>query len=174
MKSNFSACLSETLRFEGGWSDNRRDPGGKTMKGVTQRVYAAWRSIHGLPLQSVRLISDDELVSLYVTQYWLPVRGDDLPSGIDAVVFDAAVNSGPVRAAKWLQAALGVTQDGHIGAVTLDTARKADAALMAAAVCARRLAWLKGLKTYPTFGRGWSRRVRELKAFAAKLASKGI
>jgi lysozyme family protein len=173
MKESFPAALAATLRYEGGYSNHPKDPGGATMRGVTQRVYDAWRRTRGLKPRSVKVITDAELAQLYRLQYWAAVRGDDLPAGIDAAVFDAAVNSGPVRAAKWLQAALGVSQDGHIGAVTIDAARHADRAATGLAVCAARLAWLKGLKTWPTFGKGWGRRIRELEVFAATLAKQG-
>jgi lysozyme family protein len=173
MKESFSAALAATLKYEGGYSNHPKDPGGATMRGITQRVYDAWRRNHGSHLRSVKAITEVEVAQIYRRQYWDAVRGDDLPAGIDAASFDAAVNSGPVRAAKWLQAALGVSQDGHIGAVTIDAARHADRAATALAVCAARLAWLKELKTWPTFGKGWGRRIRELEAFAATLAKQG-
>jgi lysozyme family protein len=173
MKESFPAALAATLKYEGGYSNHPKDPGGATMRGVTQRVYDAWRRTRGLKPRSVNDIYAVEVGTIYRRQYWDAVRGDDLPAGIDAAVFDAAVNSGPVRAAKWLQAALGVSQDGHIGVVTMDAARHADQAATARAVCEARLAWLKGLKTWPTFGKGWGRRIRELQAFAATLAKQG-
>jgi lysozyme family protein len=172
MKESFPAALAATLQYEGGYVNHPKDPGGATMRGITQRVYDAWRRTAGSSLARSR-ITDAESRNSTVVQYWDAVRGDDLPAGIDAAVFDAAVNSGPIRAAKWLQAALGVSQDGHIGAVTIDAARHADRAATALAVCAARLAWLKGLKTWPTFGKGWGRRIRELEAFAATLAKQG-
>jgi lysozyme family protein len=173
MKESFPAALAATLRYEGGYSNHPRDRGGATMRGITQRVYDAWRRTRGLKPRPVKAITEVEVAQIYRRQYWDAVRGDDLPAGIDAAVFDAAVNSGPIRAAKWLQAALGVSQDGHIGAVTIDAARHADRAATAHAVCTARLSWLKGLSTWPTFGKGWGRRIRELEAFAATLAKQG-
>ena len=63
MKSNFERALAVVLRFEGGWSNHPRDPGGATMKGVTQKVYDRWRSKRGEPTQSVRTITEVEAPS---------------------------------------------------------------------------------------------------------------
>lgn len=157
--SDFATVLPWVLAHEGGWSDHPSDPGGATMKGVTQAVYSAYRLRHGLPVQSVRNISDDELEAIYRRQYWDVVRGDDLPPGLDYAVFDFAVNSGPSRAAKFLQRILGVEADGVIGERTLDAAHARSAGPLIVALCDARLAWLKTLRTWATFGRGWERRV---------------
>lgn len=157
--SDFPEILKWVLVHEGGWADHPADPGGQTMKGVTQRVYSAYRERHGLPVRSVREIEDDELVAIYRRQYWDVVRGDDLPAGLDYAVFDFAVNSGPGRAAKFLQALLGVDQDGQIGERTLAALNGTDTATLIVKLCDDRLAWLKRLPTWKTFGRGWTTRV---------------
>jgi lysozyme family protein len=106
MKANFPACLAITLKYEGGYSDNPRDPGGPTCRGITQRVYDAYR--HGpLGYRSVRYIAENEVQDIYRHQYWDAIRGDDLPAGVDLIAFDIAVNSGPGRATQWLAASAG-------------------------------------------------------------------
>lgn len=170
MKETYAAALAQVLKAEGGYSNHPKDPGGATMHGITQRVYDAWRRNHEQHVRPVKAVTEVEVAQIYRRQYWDAIRGDDLPAGVDAAVFDAAVNSGTVRAAKWLQAALGVGQDGHIGAVTIYVARQTNRAATAIAVCGLRLAWLKGLKTWSTFGKGWGSRIRELRAFVATLA----
>lgn len=164
MEANFASSLARVLVHEGGYVNHPADPGGETNKGITYRVYNAWRRGRGLPIQSVRHITDDEVAAIYKAQYWDAIRGDDLPSGVDYCVFDFAVNSGPSRAAKFLQGAVGVSQDGAIGNLTLDAVRKRDAGMICVAVCDARLAWLKRLKTWGTFGKGWGRRVADVKA----------
>ncbi|MCK0209005.1 hypothetical protein MWN33_13290 [Starkeya koreensis] len=168
--SSFDEALSRVLAHEGGYADHPADPGGATMKGVTQRVYDGWRRRRGAPARPVRLIEPGEIEAIYRRQYWEAVRADELPAGIDYCVFDAAVNSGPAQAAKWLQRALGVFADGEIGEVTLAALADADPPALVEAVCARRLAMLRGLKTYPTFGAGWMRRVGEVRAAATAMA----
>jgi lysozyme family protein len=94
------------------------------------------------------------------------MSGDRLPAGVALVVFDAAVNSGPDRAARWLQAVLGVATDGVIGPVTMAAVHAADPARVIRDFSARRLSFLRRLGTWSAFGRGWSRRVRETEAAA--------
>ncbi|HSG62644.1 MAG TPA: putative peptidoglycan-binding domain-containing protein, partial [Pseudomonadales bacterium] len=87
------------------------------------------------------------------------VKGDDLPAGVNYCVFDAAVNSGTGRAAKWLQEAVGAVADGAIGPNTLAKVAAHDADSLVNAYCDIRLNFLKSLKTFDTFGKGWTRRV---------------
>lgn len=157
---NFPERLRWVLVHEGGFVNHPKDPGGATNKGVTQRVYDGFRDRAGQPRRSVREIESDEIEAIYRRQYWDAVRGDDLGPGLDYCVFDFAVNSGPSRAAKFLQRALGVAQDGVIGAVTLGAlAKVSDRAALCESICRDRLEWLMTLRTWGTFGRGWKRRI---------------
>ena len=169
MRDNFPACLAEVLRHEGGWSDHPKDPGQATMKGVTIGTYRAWKG-RTVSKDELRRIPDSEVAAIYRAWYWQPVRGDDLPAGLDLVAFDAAVNSGPSRGAKWLQKAVGVTQDGKIGPATIGAARQADAALAVNRACDARMGFLRSLGTWPTFGKGWTRRVDSVRAVALAMA----
>lgn len=171
MKDNYLKAIAEILKWEGGYSNNPADPGGATMRGITQAVYDAYRKRNGRAVQPVRQIADSELQSIYRFQYWDVVRGDDLPAGIDLAVFDFAVNSGPARAAKYLQMVLGVTADGHIGHVTLQTATEAEPKSVISSVCGRRLDYLKSLRTWPEFHNGWSDRVSGITAKSLAMAS---
>lgn len=168
--SSFDAALARVLRHEGGYSNHPADPGGPTNKGIIQRVYDADRKRRGVPVRSVRDLEEGELRAIYRRQYWEAVRADELPVGLDYAVFDAAVNSGPPQAAKWLQRALGLAADGQVGAVTLEAAARADAPLVIADLCDRRLAMLRGLRTWPVFGRGWAARVADVRRDAIDLA----
>lgn len=173
MKGNLEASLRETLKHEGGYSNHPDDPGGPTMRGVTQAVYDGYRDRRGHPRQSVRKIAEIELRDIYEAQYWRAVRGDELPAGLDLAMFDYAVNSGPSRAIKSLQAVLGVTTDGELGEVTLAAVRARLTSGLVAALCDRRLAFLKALKTWPTFGKGWTDRVASIRAVAFAMARSG-
>lgn len=159
MQENFERCHEYVLVHEGGFVNHPKDPGGATNMGITQRVYDADRARRGQPQQSVRLITNDEVRSIYKRQYWNAVRGDDLPWGVDYAVYDFAVNSGPSRAVKFLQEVVGVAQDGIIGEITLAAVQQMDAFTIIRKLCENRMAWLHRLKTFSTFGRGWTRRV---------------
>lgn len=170
MKNNFGKCLSLVLVHEGGYVNDPHDPGGATNKGVTQAVYDGWRKSHGQAVQSVRHISVDEIAGIYRMLYWDRVRGDDLPSGLDYAVFDFAVNSGVNRAAKYLQALAGAAQDGLIGKGTLGAVAAKDTRGLIGALCDRRVSFLRNLSTFWRFGKGWTRRVAEVRAVALSMA----
>lgn len=172
-QSRFPMCLAETLRWEGGYSDDKDDPGGPTMCGIIQRVYDAWRDNMGLPRRHVRDSEPREREAIYRQQYWSAVRGDELPPGIDLTVFDFGVNSGPGRSVKSLQRVLGLTPDGAIGAITIraawDAANQGRTADVISALMTERRRFLRQIKHYKTFGRGWERRCDGVEALALKL-----
>ena len=159
MKENYAQALKQVLKYEGGYVDHPKDPGGPTNKGITQAVYDAWQKKNGLPTQSVRNISDAAVAAIYKQQYWDAISGDDLPSGVDFAVFDFAVNSGVSRAAKYLQAVVGVTQDGQIGPQTIQATKT----YVAMAVTNKRLSFMQSLAIWSTFGKGWSARIADVK-----------
>lgn len=169
MRENFNACLAEVLRHEGGWSDHPKDPGGATMKGITLDTYRRWRP--GATKAQLRAITDAEVAAIYRKDYWDAVNADDLPAGLDLVAFDGAVNSGPSRGAKWLQAGVGAKQDGKVGPATIAAARACDTRTAVNRACDARLAFLKTLGTWPTFGEGWSRRVASVRSTALAMAT---
>jgi len=162
---NFDRSLAKVLIHEGGYVNHPADPGGETNKGVTRRVYDAYRQRKNLPIQSVRYISNAEVAEIYRFQYWNNCLGDHLPKGVDYVVFDGAVNSGPKQSIIWLQQALGLPQaDGSIGNATLQAVENAEPRALIADICARRMGFLQRLRTWGTFGVGWTRRVSGVKA----------
>lgn len=172
MADNFDRCFDLVIRHEGGFVNHPRDPGGATNYGVTQRTYDAWQDRLGAKRRDVALISMAEVRSIYRAQYWNTVEAADLPLGIDYCVFDTAINSGPSRAVKLLQQALGVGADGIIGLQTrraLKAHPNHDA--LVDAYCDRRLAFLKRLKTWPVFGKGWGRRVEDVRKTAKAWAT---
>jgi lysozyme family protein len=167
--TNFDRCLALVLAHEGGFVNHPQDPGGATNLGVTKAVWQEWR---GRPVTTaeMRRLKPIDVEPLYRRRFWDRVRGDDLPLGVDYCVFDAAVNSGPGRAAKWLQEVLGVPQDGAVGLVTLGAARDFPKAELIRRYCQERLELLQGLRTFSVFGRGWSARVREVEAVATQMS----
>lgn len=162
----YSQCIPLVLKHEGGYVNHPADPGGATNKGVTQKTYDGWRDKQGLPRQSVRNIADDEVQAIYRRDYWDAIKGDDLPSGVDYAVFDFAVNSGINRASRYLQDVVRVAADGRIGPATLAAVRAMDARDVVNRLCDARMAFLRGLNTFPTFGKGWTARVDEVRVKA--------
>jgi lysozyme family protein len=112
----------------------------------------------------------DQVEAIYRQNYWNALRCDALPAGVDYAVFDYGVNSGIGRAAKVLQRLVAAAVDGEVGPATIAATKRANATALIEAICDERPAFLQGLRTWPTFGKGWSRRVREVRAAALKMA----
>lgn len=165
----FRICVDQVLAHEGGYVDHPRDPGGCTNFGITRATLEAWR---GAPTNcgAVRTMPVLEARQIYRARYWNGIQGDQLPAGVDLCVFDAAVNSGPVRSAQWLQAAVGVERDGAIGPVTLAAVHGVPANDVILRLIAARLAFLRSLSTWNAFGRGWTRRVEAVRSVALQMA----
>jgi lysozyme family protein len=133
---------------------------------------ATWEEYVGHPVSEadMRALTPELVFPLYKRKYWEKISGDLLPSGLDYAVFDAAINSGPGRAAKWLQELVNVQVDGAIGKGTLAAVEAMDTQKLIRQYNDRRLQFLESLPTFATFGKGWSRRVSEVQSAASALA----
>jgi lysozyme family protein len=169
VNSNFKAALAHVLKSEGGFVNHPKDPGGMTNLGCTKNTWEDYVG-HSVSESDMKDLTPELVAPLYKRKYWDKVAGDDLPSGLDYAVFDAAINSGPGRAAKWLQEVLGVTADGSIGKGTLAAVHTMDVQDLIAKYNDKRLQFLESLPTFSTFGKGWSRRVSEVQSAASALA----
>lgn len=170
MKQNFAEALQKVLHEEGGFVDHPEDPGGMTNLGVTRTVWEQWVG-HPVDEKQMRALTPAAVAPMYRKKYWDKIKGDDLPAGVDYCVFDAAVNSGPGRAAKWLQACVGVEVDGDIGPKTLAAVAAADPKVLVEDYAKRRLSFLMDLPHWGTFGKGWNRRVAAMQSTASSMTA---
>lgn len=168
----FDKALKEILHHEGGYSAHPRDPGGVTMLGVTKRVWEEWI---GKPatVADMRSLTPAKVAPLYRKNYWDKLKCDDLPAGLSLCVFDFGVNAGVSRAARYLQMMVNSPRDGIIGPATIKAVRSF-VSLYGAAEAVRRYQqtrrdYYRQLETFPTFGRGWLRRVDEVETAALRL-----
>jgi lysozyme family protein len=145
MDSNFQRSLAVTLQYEGGWSDNPTDPGGATMRGITLATFRRW--FPNATKADLKAISAENVGTIYRQDFWNPINGDSLASGVDLATFDASVNSGVGRGKQWLNASLGGSN--------ADTVKR---------ICAKRLGFMQSLKIWKTFGKGWAKRVAAIEA----------
>ena len=168
--SNFSECLKLVLHHEGGYVNHPKDPGGETNMGVTKRVYEEFGGT-----KDMKDLEFEDVMPIYKKNYWDRVKADDLPAGLDLCVFDFGVNAGTGRAAKYLQSLVGAAADGAIGPNTLKTVEVyvqiegIEATIEA--YQKNRQGYYEKLKTFETFGRGWTRRNNETTEAALKMIS---
>jgi lysozyme family protein len=133
-----------------------------TNLGVTAKVWESWVG-HPVDEKQMKALTSDDVAPLYKRKYWDACRADELVSGLDYAVFDCAVNSGVGRSVKLLQGCVGVTVDGGIGPATMAAVNQADPTSLIEDFSNARLNFLRALNTWSTFGRGWERRVNEVK-----------
>lgn len=176
MNPNFNEALSLVLKHEGGYVNHPADPGGATNLGITigtaKRYGVDMDSDGDTDILDIKKLTVAAASKIYKGEYWNKVSGDLLPSGLDYAVFDFAVNSGVSRAGKFLQGLLGVTQDGQIGPKTVAALDGKNAGDLINALCDNRLAFMKSLSTWKTFGKGWNSRVSGVRAAALAMAKK--
>lgn len=168
MRENYAVALKNVLVHEGGFSNNVKDPGGMTNLGVTKATWEEWVG-HPVEERGMRELTPAIVAPMYKRKFWDKIVGDELPVGIDYCVFDAAVNSGPGRASKWLQGVVGVDMDGSIGPKTLAAVKSFNPEQFISDYCKRRLSFMQDLPTWATFGKGWSKRVTEVEQTALKM-----
>ena len=162
---SFETVVHMVLEHEGGYVNHPSDPGGETKYGISKRAY---------PDVDIAELTEEDAASIYKRDYWDRIKGDDLPASVACVVMDYAVNSGISRASKALQSVCGISNgDGIIGPASLNavwvTVKNGGEESVVNAVTAQRQEFIRGLKIYETFGKGWERRIDETRAKAMEL-----
>ncbi len=165
MADRFPACLAMVLASEGGFTDTLGDGPAATNYGITADTLADWLG-HPVSIADVRGLTRETAAAIYRARYWAATHCDDLPAGVDLMVFDQAVNMGTGTAARALQAAVGVKADGIIGPATLAAVRASDARQMIERIAELREAQSRALPTFGHFGTGWLARLARTKAAA--------
>ncbi len=171
--SSYEESLRRLLVHEGGYTNHPSDPGGPTNFGITIYDYRKYVK-RGATAADVKAMRIEEAKRIYRAKYWDAQRCDELPAGVDDCVFDYGVNSGIGRAKKVLQRLVGVKDDGALGPLTMAAVARRDPAALINAICDERLRFLRSLRTWPVFGRGWTSRVAEVRAFALQLAKREV
>ncbi|MFN3659583.1 MAG: glycoside hydrolase family 108 protein, partial [Pseudolabrys sp.] len=171
---NFQASLDRLLRHEGGYTNHPSDPGGPTNFGITIAVYRKYVKPNATAAD-VRAMTVAEAKTIYRARYWDAQRCDELPAGVDYAVFDYGVNSGIGRSGKVLRRVLRLPDNtSAVSDAVIAAARAANASGLVAAICDERLRFLQALKTWPVFGKGWGRRVAEVRAAALAMAAGAV
>jgi lysozyme family protein len=138
------------------------DSGGATREGITHEVFAAWRVAHGQPSPSVdefKNANASELQDLRHAWYWLPVCGDELPTGVDLIAFEIAFGSGPGWAARLMKRVLALPEDFRMSPDVVARAQATDAAFLVKELSAAHKAYVNSLSSARLFEKGWDRRI---------------
>ncbi len=166
MIGNFIPCCAFSLAQEGGFSDVPGDPGGATEHGITIAALSAEIG-HPATVDDVRRITPSQAQGIYRQHYWAPINGDNLPAGVDLMVFDFGINAGPRTSAMRLQALLGFAEpDGIIGPVTIAAMGGSVPAAIIAALAYSHETYYRGLAGFGEFGAGWLARNSRAQAAA--------
>ena len=163
MQNNFQKCLDLVLKSEGGWTGEqglKGDPGGETNLGVTKKVWEEWV---GHEVKTMKNLTPADVAPMYQAKYWMACYAPQLPVGVDYMVFDMAVNAGPGRAVKLLQESMGCVPDGVIGPRTMQLIAQKDNTSVVQAYSDRKTSFYESLPTFSTFGKGWLKRVEDVK-----------
>jgi lysozyme family protein len=170
MIENRQTWLEAVLKSEGGYVNHPQDKGGPSNYGVTIRTLSDWRG-DDCSIEDVTQLGEPEACDIYLSRYWQVMRGDQLPAGLDIYICDMAVNSGPGRAAKILQALVDTKIDSFIGPKTIEAVRKQDPLKLLLDYHAARMEFLMDLSNWDTFGRGWTSRCTKMLTLARSKVS---
>jgi lysozyme family protein len=162
MNRNWDKCFDLVIVNEGGYVDNSQDPGGATNWGCTKAVWEKYVG-HEVTKDDIKALTKEDVKPLYKKNYWDAIYGDALPSGLDYCIFDCAINSGTSRAAKFIQELVGVPADGAIGNNTISAITQINPNTLINEFSDKRQTFLATLKTFPTFGKGWTKRVSDVR-----------
>ena len=176
MLSNWKLAFEQMLKSEGGFTDDERDAGnklpdgrkGSTMLGVTQFNWEQHVG-HQVTHDDMRQLTPADVEPLYKKKYWDVVRADELPSGIDYMVFDMGVNAGPGRSIKLLQTAVCVTPDGGFGPMTMAAVQAIDPVTLIERFSAEKVVFYRSLDSFTVYGTGWLNRVADVKVKASAM-----
>jgi lysozyme family protein len=166
---NFDQAYRELLGDEGDLSMDPNDPGnwtgGKIGKGVLNGTKYGI-SAASYPKEDISGMTLERAKYLTRRDYWDRYRIEELPDALRWHVFDGVFNSGPGSkkqnkggAIRWLQSALGVTDDGVMGPITISAAKSVDVATVLFKYNGERLMHITRLASWPTQGKGLVRRV---------------
>jgi lysozyme family protein len=159
---NFNESLKIILFWEGGISDDKDDPGGKTKWGLSTRFL---KSI-GL---NVEVITRDLMKDIYWQHFWAACRCEKMPHWLALPVFGCAVNQGVGRSTRILQKVLKVKVDGNIGPKTLAAIKNQVPSDILLDFMARRAMHYSSLLKLIKYRYGWFRRLFDVHRHAVNL-----
>ena len=159
------------MEREGGFAQLKGDE--TTNHGVTKTTWESYVG-HPVTVKDIQKLTINDILPLYKTKYWNASSCDKLPSGVDGFVFDFAVHSGVGTAIRHLQNIVGVLSDGSIGKLTLASVGSMEPKVLLDNLYKDRMAYIKKLKNYKSFKKGWENRINIVNRFCQKLADESL
>jgi lysozyme family protein len=155
-------AISAIIAIEGGYVCNPNDPGGETKFGISKRTF---------PDLAIKELTEADAKRIYLDQYWLPNRCEEMPHGLDLLYFDCCVNQGPRAAVIVLDRALShapgnLIASGALRDSMIADAQKRDRLELIDQFAAERAHWYAHTNRFENFGRGWMRRLFKIHRLA--------
>ena len=130
----FEVALRHVLNQEGGVSNDPRDGGGLTNRGISSKFYQGLVKKYGYPNKPVTALSSAEIANIYKTWFWKPLARHHADNPALAIqLFDHSVNAGVTVASDLLN-------KGNTAPQMYKNAR---------------VSYYKKRPKYRTFGKGW-------------------
>lgn len=168
MKDNWTECLAQILKSEGGYVDDPRDNGGATNFGVTKKTYENWVG-REVTKEEIKNLTIEDVAPIYKDRYWNLVRSDELKDGCDLLLFDLAVHSGPRRSVKIAQQTAETLVDGLIGPKTIAAINAMDQTEFIKKFSENRLDFYKRIEAWKHFENGFRNRVKKTQIAAQQM-----
>lgn len=155
-------CSTPAQKRKTGYVNDPTDTGGETKFGIAKNAN---------PTVDIKSLTWDQAKAIYKRKYWDPLCLDNVPSKVAVLIFDCSVNHGPGQAAKFLQGAVGATEDGQVGPKTLQMVGSVSEKEIVTRVLDRRRRFFKFLvmnkPLQVRFLNGWLARCDDLQKYLA-------
>lgn len=147
--------------YEGGFVNDKDDPGGATNKGVTLTTF---RSVFGKnkTVNDLKNITTAQWDIIFKKYFWDKCKADQISNQSIANMFvDFAWHSGLGNAVPIMQKVAGLNKpDGIVGNITLNAINTyPNQKALFESLKKARMDFLKGRKTWWKYGKGWTNRV---------------
>lgn len=170
MSLTFDEAFKRLIGHEGKFTNDRNDRGNWTTGIISKGELKGTKfgiSAMTYPDIDIKNLTLEKAKSIYKRDWWDKINAEDLHPSILFQVWDFAINAGMGTAKRKLQKAVGATEDGIIGKVTIQAIKESDLNDILLKFNAERLKYYTSLTTWPIYGKGWTNRVAQQLIYAA-------